>query len=144
MDFYIRHVADGRQLFTQKSNIMEEQNIIDNDETGEVRMKNSTVTLILGIASIPMCFCSIIPYIGILFVLIGLALPIIALIISKDEWRAYKLNPSSFHSGDAGNMKAGRICALVGLLLNGLLVLLIIGLLLVVGLSFAEAMSGYQ
>lgn len=126
---------------------MEDPVVIDNDElgaSGDLRMRNATATLILGIISIPMCFCSFVPYMGIVFVLIGLVLPIIALVISKKEWRAYNSSPSRFNKSDAGNMKAGRICAFIGLGLNGLLVLVILGLLVFVGLTFAEAMGDIQ
>jgi hypothetical protein len=144
MDVYIRSPAYGNKLPHQEFHLMEDQRPMDENQTGEVRMKNATGTLILGIASIPLCFCSIVPYLGVVLVMIGLALPIVAFAISKKEWSAYKLNLASFHEGDAKNMKAGRICALIGLILNGLIVLLIVGVLLIAGVSFAQAMSEYQ
>ena len=100
--------------------------VIDQDETGSTRMKNAVATLVLGIISIVTCFC---------YGIIGLIIGIIALAISRSEWAAYKANPARFHKGDASNMKAGRICATIGLCLGAAYLLFIIIYFIVVVIS---------
>ena len=67
------------------------------------KLPNATLTLILGILSLPACCCcgsGIIP-------------AIIALIVSSKSNKLLKENPNGY--SDAGNHKAGRIIAIIGL-----------------------------
>lgn len=66
------------------------------------QLPNSTATLVLGILSIVVCFiCGI-----------------IALAISGKDVAMYKANPDMYSQSSYNNIKAGRICAIVGLCLQ--------------------------
>ena len=73
------------------------------------KLPNATLTLILGILSVISCCCC-----GGL----GIVPAVIALILSAKSNKLLKENPNGY--SDAGNHKAGRICAIIGLILSGL------------------------
>jgi hypothetical protein len=91
--------------------------VIDGDESGSSRMKNSIAVLVLGILSLVTCFC---------YGIFGVILGIIALAISRAEWTTHKANPGQFQNGDVSNMRAGRICCTIGICLGGLYLLIIV------------------
>ncbi|MEO6539995.1 MAG: CCC motif membrane protein [Ferruginibacter sp.] len=65
-------------------------------------LPNATATLVLGILSIVICFiCGI-----------------IALVISNKDIAMYKANPAQYTLASYNNIKAGRICAIIGLCLQ--------------------------
>lgn len=105
--------------------------IIDDNNEGK-RLNNAVATLVLGIIAIPACFCY-----GIIAIILG----IVTLAISNKEWKAYKRNPGAYKTADANNMKAGRICGIIGLCLGGLYFLFIIGYLLIVGTFYGSILS---
>jgi hypothetical protein len=78
------------------------------------KLPNATAVLILGILSIPAC-C---------FYGIGLVLGIAALIIGKKDFTAYKLDPEAYDG--YGNLKTGRILAIIGIVLNIIAILTIV------------------
>lgn len=78
-------------------------------------LPNANVTLALGIASIVTCSC---------YGIIGLALGIAALLMSAQSVRLYRENPDMYDGWS--NIHAGRICAIVGIVLNSLMILFII------------------
>lgn len=83
-------------------------------------LPNATAVLVLGIVSIVTCWCWGIP---------GLACGIIALIMANKSLEMYRNNPSGFTPSSYKNLNAGRICAIIGLVLSAIdLVLVIIGL----------------
>ena len=61
--------------------------LIDNSGTGSESAPYSTAVLILGIISIPSCFC---------YGIIGLTVGIIALILSKKGMKMYEKSPSQY------------------------------------------------
>ena len=62
----------------------------------------ATATLVLGILSIVVCFiCGI-----------------IALVISNKDVALYKANPELYAEGSYNSIKAGRICAIIGIALQ--------------------------
>jgi uncharacterized membrane protein len=70
--------------------------------TNAMQLPNATATLVLGILSIVVCFiCGI-----------------IALVISNKDIALYKANPELYTTSSYNNIKAGRICALIGLILQ--------------------------
>ena len=87
----------------------------------QVKIPNSTGVLALGILSIPVCCFYGGP-------LIGIVLAIIALVLYSKAQALYSQNPSAYTVGSQGNLKAGRICAIIGLILNGIVVLLFVWL----------------
>ena len=80
-------------------------------------LPNSTTVLVLGIISIATCWC---------YGFIGLTLGIIALVMSSKALKLLKDNPENYTEGSIKNMKAGRICAIIGTVLSSLYFLIII------------------
>lgn len=72
---------------------------------------NSTAVLVLGIVSIVTCFC-----IGI----VGLIIGIIALVLASKANDLYKSSPQKYSLSSYNNLKAGRVCAIIGLCLSAL------------------------
>lgn len=76
------------------------------------QLPNATATLVLGILSIVVCFiCGI-----------------IALVISNKDIAMYKANPELYSVASYNNIKAGRVCAIIGLALQaiGIIVYIVI------------------
>jgi hypothetical protein len=74
--------------------------------SGEIKkLPNETTVLVLGILSILGCFCYAIP---------GLIMAIITLVLSKKDKALYESDPMAYENSYK-NLKAGRICAIVGL-----------------------------
>jgi hypothetical protein len=80
-------------------------------------LPNATAVLVLGILSIITCCC---------YGVIGLILGIVALVLSKKDRALYAANLSFYTEGSFKNLNAGRVCAIIGLILNILYILLII------------------
>lgn len=72
-------------------------------------LPNATIVLILGILSILTCCC---------YGVIGLILAIVALVLSKKDRALYALSMGSYTEGSFKNLNAGRVCAIIGLILN--------------------------
>ncbi len=70
-------------------------------------LPNATATLVLGILSIVVC----------------LVCGIVALVISNKEVDMYKANPEWYDVGSYNNIKAGRICAIIGIIIQSLFLL---------------------
>ncbi len=79
------------------------------------QLPNATTVLVLGILSIVTCIC---------YGVIGITLGIIALVLAKKDSQLYRHNPEMYTGYE--NLKAGKICAIVGLSLGSLYVLLLI------------------
>jgi M penetrans paralogue family 26 len=84
-------------------------------------LPNATATLVLGILSIVVCFiCGI-----------------VALVISNKDVAIYKNNPELYSLASYNNIKAGRICAIVGIVLQ------VVGLILYIALiAFFVSQAG--
>lgn len=78
---------------------------------GQQQLPNSTAVLVLGIISIVGCFC---------YGLVGLVLGIIALVLAGKANVLYQQNPSNYSEASLKNLKAGKICAIIGTCLSGL------------------------
>lgn len=87
-----------------------------------IELPNSTGILIMGILSI------------IFAGLIGVILSIIALSMSRRVVANYKANPMVYTESSYSRVKAGRVCAIIGLCIFGFMLLFLI-LILVVGSS---------
>jgi len=79
------------------------------DQNTQVKLPNSTTVLVLGIASIPMCCCINIA---------SLAISIIAIVLYNKDKALYLANPQAYTPGSYSNLKAGNVCAIVGLILS--------------------------
>jgi hypothetical protein len=89
------------------------------------KIPNSIGVLVLGICSIfPGCVCYGIP---------GVVCAIIALSLYKKANILYQENPSIYAQGSYGNLKAGKICAVIGLCTSSLLMLFIIIYMIILG-----------
>lgn len=84
----------------------------------------SNAVLVLGIISIPTCFC---------FGIVGLTCGIIALVLSKKGLDIFEENPELYKPSSVGNLKAGKICAIIGTCTSGLYVLYIASILAIYG-----------
>jgi hypothetical protein len=108
------------------------EELIDSGQRSEKELPNSVLTLILGIASIPLCFCYGLP---------GIVAGIVALAISSGDVKKYRETPELYTKASHSNLKAGRICAIIGLCLSALYFLTVIGMILFIGL---DAVYGNQ
>lgn len=87
---------------------------------GQMNLPNATAVLILGIVSIIGCFC---------YGIIGIICGIIALVLAGKDKKLYNANPSAYTASSFKNLNAGRICAIIGLILSILyIVFMIIGI----------------
>ena len=99
---------------------------------GEKQMlPNSTAVLVLGIVSIVGVLCTQ----GILGIILG----IIGLVLASAPMKELKLNPDRYTESSVKNLKAGRICSIIGVSLGGafLLVVFLIVMLILGGSFFA-------
>ncbi|MEP7236571.1 MAG: CCC motif membrane protein [Ferruginibacter sp.] len=72
------------------------------NNTNAMQLPNGTATLVLGILSIVICFiCGI-----------------VALVISNKDIALYKANPELYSAASYNNIKAGRVCAIIGIVLQ--------------------------
>jgi len=102
---------------------MSEQNrdYLSNTNTNTGQLPNATATLVLGILSIVVCFiCGI-----------------IALIISNRDVSLYRANPELYSEASYNNIRAGRICSIIGIALQ------VIGLVFyIILIAFAVSTAG--
>ena len=72
-------------------------------------LQNATAALVLGILSLVICG-------------LGVVLGIIALVLANKDLRLYNASPEVYTLGSYNNLKAGRICAIIGIILQSLLI----------------------
>jgi uncharacterized membrane protein YjgN (DUF898 family) len=99
-----------------------------NTQFGQIPVPNSAAVLVLGILSIVFCIC---------YGLIGLVLGIIALALASKATNLYKSNPSNYTTSSFNNLKAGKICAIIGVILSALMFLYMIIILVFVGTAMS-------
>ena len=91
---------------------------------GQKPIPNSTGVLVLGILSIVLCWC---------YGIVGVILGIIALALSSKGNALYKANPNAYTLSSYNNMKAGKVCGIIGICLSTLIILYFIVILVFVG-----------
>jgi hypothetical protein len=96
---------------------------------GNQMVPNSTGVLVLGIISIVTCW---------LYGILGLILGIVALAMSGSGKKAYAENPSQYTQASYNNLKAGRICAIIGVSLSALFMVYVIIVLAFVGAALGS------
>lgn len=80
---------------------------LGNNDSGAMQLPNATAALVLGILSIVVCFiCGI-----------------VALVISNKDIDMYKANPELYTATSYNNIKAGRVCAIIGIALQVLVLI---------------------
>ncbi|MDD4602806.1 MAG: CCC motif membrane protein [Bacteroidales bacterium] len=87
-------------------------------------LPNANIILILGILSIVFCWWHFLSFVGI-------ALGIIALIMAKKEMLIYHAQPDRYSLSSMNNVKTGRTCAIIGLIVSLIVFLFVI--LLIIG-----------
>ena len=100
-----------------QENINQQFNQQFGQQFGQQPLPNSTAVLVLGIISIVGCSC---------YGLVGLILGIIALVLAGNATRLYNDNPGMYSLASYKNMKAGRVCAIIGLSMAMLAIIIII------------------
>jgi len=110
---------------------MENTNTENQQQEGVIQpLPNSTAVLVLGIISIVAVFCT--------YGILGIALGIIGLVLAGNPMKLYSEHPEKYTEASYKNLKAGRICSIIGLSLGGLFILLgILALIGIVGGFFA-------
>ena len=103
----------------------------------KVPIPNSQGVLILGIFSLVTTVCCG----GIGFV--GIVLGIIAVVLSSKAEQLYAENPAAYTETSYKNVNAGKICGIIGIVLNGVLILAGIIYLLVVGAGLTSFFSTF-
>lgn len=94
-----------------------ETNEIKNEPV-PIQLPNASTILILGIFSIVIaCCCPI-------FGFIGLVLGIVALAISPKAIELYNANPGKYTESSYKNVSAGKICAIIGVIISGMLMII--------------------
>jgi hypothetical protein len=91
---------------------------------GQIALPNATAVLVMGIISIVGCFC---------YGIVGLICGIVAMVLAKKDMALYNANPSSYLPASFNNLKAGRTCAIIGLILSALYVLFYIIVIIIFG-----------
>ena len=99
---------------------MENQEPIDNLEIKK-DLPNSTAVLVLGILSIFFCLCCFL--FGNLFAII---FGVISLVLANQDNKLYEVSPNTYKVSSYKNMKAGRVCAIVGLSLSSVYIVIAI------------------
>lgn len=80
-------------------------------------LPNASGVLVLGIISIVGSMCYAVP---------GLVCSIISLLMANKSMSAYGLDPAAFTQSSYNNTKAGRICAIIGLCLSAIMLIVFI------------------
>ncbi len=88
-------------------------------------LPNGTTVLVLGILSIVVCFIT----------------GIIALVMAKKDMALYNANPEMYTPQSYSNLKIGRICAIIGIVLQAIGILAYI--LIIVVFVGAAASAGF-
>jgi uncharacterized protein YqhQ len=97
------------------------------DQSQKVPLQNSTAILVLGIFSIVTSWCC-----GFIAI-VGLVLGIVALALASKATTIYQENPERYTESSFKNMNAGKICAIIGIVISGVLILIGLIYLFVVG-----------
>jgi len=79
------------------------------------QLPNSTLILVFGILSIPLCCC---------YGIVGLILGIVALVLAKKATAQYLENPELYTG--FSNVKTGRILAIIGIVFSAVYILMLI------------------
>ena len=75
------------------------------------KLPNSTAVLVLGIVSIAAC-------------LIGFITGTVALVLASNDLKSYNKNPEDYDENSYKNLTAGRTCAIIGICLSVVTILI--------------------
>jgi hypothetical protein len=82
-------------------------------------LPNANIILVLGILSIAFCWWHFIS-------VIGIVLAVITLVLARKERTRYESSPARYTVISYNNVKAGRICAIIGLIISLLVFIFVI------------------
>ena len=99
------------------------------------QLPNATAVLILGILSIVTCCC---------YGVVGLILAIVALVLSKKDRASYAASPTLYTESSYKNLNAGRVCAIIGLILSILSLLYYVFIIIMFGTGMLSDPSKIQ
>jgi hypothetical protein len=99
-----------------------------NAQFGQVTLPNAGAVLTLGIISIALCWC---------YGIVALVCGIIALVLGNKSLALYKANPNNYTLSSYNNLKAGRVCAIIGTILSALMFLYMLVVLVFVGTAMS-------
>jgi hypothetical protein len=91
----------------------------------QVNLPNSNTILVLGILSLVFCWWHILSIAGII-------LSIVTLVLANKELAIFNAQPNSFTLSSLNNVKAGRVCAIIGLIIS--ILVFIVALLMIIGI----------
>jgi len=103
----------------------------------KVPIPNSQGILILGIFSLVTTFCC--GGIGV----VGMVLGIIAVVMSSKAIDEYEQNPQVYSQSSHKNVNAGRICGIIGIVVNGVMILFLVIYLIVIGAGLTALFSSF-
>jgi hypothetical protein len=106
------------------------ENVSDKDsiynDVPKQDLPNATAVLVLGIVSILGCFC---------WGVVGIISAIVALVLAKKDTVRYMAMPQLFTPSSYSNVKAGKVCAIIGLIFSLLYITIIIALIAIMGIA---------
>jgi M penetrans paralogue family 26 len=104
-------------------NSSEQRDYLTPNQTYLPALPNATVSLVLGILSIVICGA-------------GLVMGIIGLVLANKDLALFNNQPGVYSISSYNNTKTGRVCSIIGIILNALGIILYIGIII-----FAFAMQ---
>jgi hypothetical protein len=84
---------------------------------GHLPVPNSTEVLVLGILSIVFCWC---------YGLVSVILSIVTLVMASEGEKKYRQNPQMYSLSSYKNLKSGKVCAIVGICLAVVSILVVV------------------
>lgn len=86
------------------------------------KLPNTTLIIVLGIASIVLCWC---------YGILGIILSVVALILANQSAKLFNANPEMYT--DYSSVKTGKVLAIIGLVLNILVILMFLWVISIIG-----------
>jgi small-conductance mechanosensitive channel len=99
----------------------------------QINLPNSHTILVLGILALVFCWWHIISIVGII-------LSIVTLYLAKKELSIYYSQPGNYTLSSLNNVKAGRVCAIIGLIIS--IIIFVVALLTIIGFIAMMPMWG--
>ncbi|MEI7489899.1 MAG: CCC motif membrane protein [Bacteroidota bacterium] len=89
-----------------------------NDPLYQQNLPNSNTILVMGILSIVFCWWKLVSFVGIV-------LGIITIVLAKREIAVFNSAPQNYTISSLNNVKTGRTCAIIGLIISVLIFVLV-------------------
>lgn len=103
-------------------------------ETNQIQIPNSSGILAMGIISL-VCFCCLPAGI------VGITLGILAIVFGNKALKLYDIAPEKYTDKSFKNVKAGRVCGIIGLSIGGLSLVGILIYLSVIGWAIGTLLT---